>query len=301
MWRNPLNANSQNRPHKKKSAKSRAKELSRKCAPRKLCLDALEPREMFSVNSIGFEGNNLVVKSDNAATSVVVSQTASTVKISDLSANRAWTFDAGRVGSVEFRGGAGNDKFVNNVANLPVRAFGGAGNDYLEGYNGADVFVGGAGGDTLVGYGGNDMMWGDDGDDLLLAGAGNDQLMGGAGNDRLIGHAGTDKFWGETGNDAVVSIDAALGEYVDGGAGADTLWVDRAGLSRDGVAGLAAEDMLHEVASFANGADRTLDGDRIADPRALPGQTFKSFANNPLFSSAGPQMTDIRQGELGDC
>jgi hypothetical protein len=163
------------------------------------------------------------------------------------------------------------------------------------------VFVGGAGADTLVGYGGTDMMWGEDGDDLLLGGAGNDQLMGGFGSDRLIGHAGTDKFWGEAGNDVVISIDAALGEYVDGGAGVDTLWVDRVGSSRDGVAGLMAEDMLQEVSSFANGADRTLDGDRIADPLPLAGQAYKTFANNPLFSSAGPQMTDIRQGELGDC
>jgi hypothetical protein len=57
---------------------------------------------------------------------------------------------------------------------------------------------------------------------------------------------------------------------------------------------------VQQVASFANGADRTLDGDSIADPKNTTGYAYKRFSG-PLFSSAGPAMTDIIQGTDGDC
>ncbi len=220
---------------------------------------------------------------------------------------------------------------------LPVKAFGGAGDDYLEGYNGADALVGGLGNDTLVGYGGNDSLWGEagndtlrgmdgddqlmggdgndqmeggngndklwggNGNDVLLGGYGNDQLMGDAGNDQLNGQIGNDMHWGGTGNDTIISIDASFAEYVEGGDGSDTLWIDRVGGSTDNVIGATSADKVQAVASFRNGADRTLDGDRIADPTTLAGHTYKRFDNNPLFSSSGPAMNDVRQGGLGDC
>ena len=67
------------------------------------------------------------------------------------------------------------------------------------------------------------------------------------------------------------------------------------------------------VSSFANGADRTLDGDRIADPDSrLPrgglqtpdtSDTATRYArfDKPLFSNSGPSMNDITQGSTGDC
>ena len=310
---------------------------SKSRGPRKLAMDSLEGRDMFSVSQLWFSGDMLVVKTDNASTTVHVSQSGSNIRISEIGTSRFWDYASSRVAKVEFQGGAGNDRFINYVANLPVRAFGGAGNDYLEGYNGNDVLVGGPGNDTLVGYGGDDQLWGDDGDDILRGGAGNDQLMGGAGHDRLYGDAGNDKLWGGVGNDwlyggdgnddlmgedgddwlngqagvdrhwggngndVIISIDGALGEYVEGGPGADTLWVDRIGSSRDNIAGSTTGDMIQEVASFANGADRTLNGDRIADPTVKTGQTYRRFDNNPLFGNLGPRMTDVVQGDLGDC
>ncbi len=287
----------------------------------------------------------LVVKTDDAATNVTVAQVGSNIRIHDVSTNRSWDYAASQVGTVEFQGGAGNDRFVNYIANLPIRAFGGAGNDYLEGYNGNDIFVGGDGHDTLVGYGGNDQMWGGadndvlrgmsgndqlvgdagddhfdggagndiawggDGADILLGGDGDDQLVGGFGNDRINGQAGIDKLWGEGDNDVLISIDAAFAEYVDGGAGADIMWIDRVGSSQDYAVGVTSSDIVQQVASFANGADRTLNGDNIADP--TDSGTKVRFNNvvgngntqgsNPLFGSAGPRMTDVAQGNLGDC
>jgi calpain family cysteine protease/hemolysin type calcium-binding protein len=312
---------------------------------RNLSLEGLEKREMFAVTSLGFSGSNLIVRTDNASTSVNVSQVGSNIRITDATTNRSWDYAASSVGTVEFQGGAGNDRFVNYVSNLAVRGFGNAGNDYLEGYNGADVFVGGDGNDELVGYGGNDQMWGGNGDDILrgmigddqmsgeagndyidggagndtawgadgndilLGGIGNDQLVGGNGDDRLNGQAGVDNVWGEAGNDVLISIDAALGDYVDSGIGADIMWVDRIGTSRDNVYGAASTDIVQEVTSFANGADRTLDGDNLVDPsdsgNKLRYSNTVSMGNtqgsNPLFASYGPSMNDVSQGSVGDC
>jgi hypothetical protein len=265
--------------------------------------EGLEKREMFSVSNLWFNGNMLVVKADNASTSVAVSQVGSNIRVSEVGTTRTWDYLSSIVGSVEFQGGWGNDRFVNNVMYLPVRGFGGAGNDYLEGYHGADTFVGGDGDDTILGYGGNDGMWGGNGNDVILGGAGNDQLLGEAGNDRLNGQAGNDQHWAGDGNDVVVSIDSAFGDYVEGGAGADIVWIDRYGASRDNSAGNTVGDMVQEVAYFTNGADRTLDGDRIADPTDSGSVArFDNVNNsNPLFSSSGPRMDDIKQGSVNDC
>jgi hypothetical protein len=249
------------------------------------------------------------VRTDNAATSVNVSQVGSNIRISEVGTNRMWDYAASQVGRVDFVGAAGNDRFVNYVYSLPVRAWGLGGNDYLEGYNGADTLVGGDGHDTLVGYGGNDQMWGGYGDDVLRGMAGNDQLMGEAGNDhldggadndqlwggdgadillggignddmwgeagndRLNGQGGIDRMWAGDGNDVLVAIDAAYNELVDSGTGADIMWIDGylSGLLAqldDDVIAASASDVVQRVSSFANGADKTLDGDNITDPTA---------------------------------
>jgi hypothetical protein len=119
--------------------------------------------------------------------------------LEEVGARRSWYYPKSSVACVEFQGGAGNDRFVNNAYSLPVRGFGNGGNDYLEGYNGNDVFVGGDGDDTLVGYGGDDQLWGGNGNDVLLGGAGNDQLIGGGGD-------GDDQLW-----DAAGDLLSALG------------------------------------------------------------------------------------------
>lgn len=263
--------------------------------------ETLEQRTLLSVSSLWFSGNRLVVKSDNASTSVSVSQSGSNLVVSEVGTSRSWSYARSSVGDLEFQGGNGNDRFVNNISNLPTRAFGNAGNDYLEGYNAVDTFVGGAGDDTLVGYGGDDIMWGGTGNDVLRGMDGNDQLMGDDGNDRLNGGNGADKMWGGAGNDVLISIDNAVGDFNQGDAGRDTIWVDKTGSSNDGVAGATSEDAVQYVAFFANGADRTLNGDRIGDPTALAGQTYKTFSNRTLFGSNGPQANDIRQGATGDC
>lgn len=59
---------------------------------------------------------------------------------------------------------------------------------------------------------------------------------------------------------------------------------------------VAADDVDNAVAQFANGADRTLDGDRIAGPADPSGSPVVDFSGNPLFSTAGPRGSEVIQG-----
>jgi ELWxxDGT repeat protein len=95
--------------------------------------------------------------------------------------------------------GLGGDDDLKADGNLavPVRFYGGAGDDRLKGGTGADALIGGSG------------------DDLLIGGHGRDLLVGGAGADRLIGNADDDiLIAGATVYDADgAALDAILGEW----------------------------------------------------------------------------------------
>jgi hypothetical protein len=294
----------------------------------RLELENLETRSLLSVTTPWFSGNTLVVPCDNAATHVSLDDSGAWTVIHETNGlMRTWSYPTAgswftpAIHTVEFQGGAGNDRFINYYSSMPTRAFGFGGDDYLEGYNAKDVFVGGDGDDTLVGYGGNDEFWGSAGNDTLKGMAGNDSLVGGTGNDlcvggdgddvmwgedghdTLVGGAGTDTMYGGYGDDTLVCIDAYTNDYADGGAGYDTAWVDMNWAwygwfylpSYD----TAYAEQVHYVSSFANGADRTLNGDWIADP--TDGTNYKNFASNPLFGRYGPTIDDVDQEALGDC
>ena len=171
----------------------------RSMSRRALAFDNLESRQVLSISSLWFSGATLVVKTDDAATSVDVSQVGSNIEIQEVGSGRAWSYAPSSVGTVEFQGGAGNDRFVDYISNLPIRAFGFGGNDYLEGYNASDYFDGGDSDDTLVGYGGDDLMFGGPGNDVLLGLGGNDTLEGAGGDDTLYGGAGADLLNGGEG------------------------------------------------------------------------------------------------------
>jgi serralysin len=72
-------------------------------------------------------------------------------------------------------GGSGNDILNGNTSNNMLS--GGAGNDILDGAEGEDTLLGGAGSDSLAGG---------DGDDILSDGRGNNTIDGGAGIDTLF-------------------------------------------------------------------------------------------------------------------
>jgi hypothetical protein len=267
----------------------------------RLSIDALEGRDLMSVSSLVTGGGVVTVYANNLDTSVVVNPIANGgIQIRDNATGAVWNRYG--ISRVDFVGGNGHDRFVNNVSTLATRAWGMGGNDYLEGYNAIDIFVGGYGNDTLVGYGGNDQMWGEAGNDNLRGMNGDDYLVGGDNNDVLNGGNGADRMWGGNGDDVLIAIDNATTDTAQGDAGRDALWVDSSlfGLVRDATPGLEAIDRLQAVGGFANGADRTLNGDNIADPTAMAGTVYKRFSG-PLFSSSGPRLSDIDQGSIGDC
>lgn len=267
-----------------------------------LQVEALEARDAPAVASLWVSGAELVVQTDDVGTAVTVRQDGSDIQVREGGTSRAWNYAADSIASIEFQGGAGNDRFENDVALLSIRASGGAGNDYLKGHNGADVLVGGDGDDTLVGFGGDDQMWGDAGNDVLLGMGGNDTLVGGDGDDQLNGREGADRMSGGNGNDVLVAIDGDTRDLANGDAGADVIWADRNGRVFERPAGVARADRVQYVAFFTNGADRTLDGDRITDPTPISGTVYEPpEGGSALFSSAGPEITDIRQGSVGDC
>lgn len=89
----------------------------------------------------------------------------------------------------EAYGGDGNDIINGNTSANYL--YGEAGSDVLNGNGGADDLFGGSGNDTLNGDGGHDKLFGEHGDDTLNGGIGNDTLVGGDGADTFIFGVGT--------------------------------------------------------------------------------------------------------------
>jgi hypothetical protein len=147
----------------------------------------------------------------------------------------------GAAGRDTLHGGAGNDRITGGQHNDILYGqdgsdvlYGSQANDFMDGGNGIDWLFGEDGDDSLIGgphndrlYGGtgNDRILGQHGNDLLVGDSGNDRLWGGIGNDQISGSNGTDWLFGEDGDDSLFSRDDTP-DYIDGGAGNDTLDAD---------------------------------------------------------------------------
>jgi Ca2+-binding RTX toxin-like protein len=115
----------------------------------------------------------------------------------------------------------GNDIFGSFGSALPVRVYGGDGNDLIHAGWSNDYVEGGAGADALYGESGDDHLDGGGGDDLLSGMAGDDLLVGAWGADNLYGLAGDDQLYG---NDAEDTLQGGAGDdYLDGGWRQDTV------------------------------------------------------------------------------
>ena len=142
-----------------------------------------------------------------------------------------------RVGVIEVKGGAGNDRL--RTEGPRMRAHGNAGNDVIQGGPRADAVRGGDGNDVLRPHGGRDLVMGNAGDDLAVGGPGGDLIFGGPGDDSLFGRTGDDVIRGATGEDIVIDLhgtdrlyggadpdylntkDGVTGDYENAGAGPD--------------------------------------------------------------------------------
>jgi len=115
--------------------------------------------------------NNAVVDRNGSQIRVRITSTPSGFFLTDPSVTIERSFDASAVSSIRFYGRGDDDRFVNNVT-LPSTAYGGPGNDYLEGTAAVDTFYGEEGNDRLVGDGGKDTLDGGAGTDSGTATAG---------------------------------------------------------------------------------------------------------------------------------
>lgn len=139
-----------------------------------------------------------------------------------------------RPSEITFGGGIGNDTLDASGTNIPIFAFGDAGEDLLiggrgadtlqggddkdvlTGNSGADVLNGNAGNDTITGGAGSDLLNGGDDNDMLDGGANNDAIAGFAGDDVIIGGTGTDKLAGGSGGGADVNANDQFPDDVTG-------------------------------------------------------------------------------------
>jgi Ca2+-binding RTX toxin-like protein len=227
-------------------------------------------------------------------------------------------------------GGEGNDSLNGQLGDDTL--IGGGGNDLLLGARGNDVYVfdlDASQGRDEIGVendpdGGRDLLhfsWTtnpSNGIRLMLSrsgaqvvnpnltltlGSGNiiEDVIGTAGDDWIVGNAANNSISGGDGNDTLISIDGGTTDSVSGGTGRDVIWADVNGASMESVDSSDPLDYIMYVGGFAQGADRTLDGDNFADPTTIGGIGYRSFAGNPLFSTRGANLNDIEQGAVGDC
>ena len=258
----------------------------------------LESREVPAVVAVQLNDGILTVTSNNSNTTVLLVTNTSGVFVHDVGAGRFWSFAPGQVARADLVGGGGNDTFTGRGITR-TRMFGNGGNDTFYGGIGRDVMAGGGGSDRMFGRRGNDYIDAGAGNDYADGGVGDEIILGGDGNDALNGGLGSDALAGDVGDDVLVAIDNTTQDTVDGGGGVDILWVDRTGAATDLQTGVDAADVLRAVTAFANGADRTLTGDRIDDPALLTGfginDRYEAIVGRPLFASAGATIDDIVQ------
>ena len=200
--------------------------------------------------------------------------------------------------------GPDNDHIIGDIGNDSI--WGGMGNDTIHGGMDHDQLIGNEGNDLIYGSTGNDSIWGSEGNDIIYTNEGDDIAYGGTGNDSLYAGAGADALYGDEDNDLLVAIDGDYGDSLYGGAGTDGFWYDfeitalsiRSEIT-DATDAERNSGWVNPVRSFANGADKSLDGDNIADPTDIGSKA--NFSSSPLFANAGPGNQDIDQGNLGDC
>ncbi|MEO6773821.1 MAG: C2 family cysteine protease [Kofleriaceae bacterium] len=267
---------------------------------------ALDRRGVLTIT--GGSGN------DSASVSGLVHGTV-TARHGSFTATFAWD----QVTKIVFYGNDGDDTFTNTTS-IPCEAYGGDGNDTLNGGAGADFLVGGYGQDTIHGNGGDDTLWGSGGSDWLYGGDGDDVIYGHGGNDMLYGEGGRDTLYGGSGvdtlsggadQDTLVTIGGNY-DVVYGGTGNDLFWVDTTDTVADASATEINESYINHVAayysySYNGGLSTTpvakdLTSFDLADPFPTSSNVdLENFSDHPLFGANGPDKGDVIQGSVDDC
>jgi Ca2+-binding RTX toxin-like protein len=185
-----------------------------------LAVTSLEGRQMLSVTAIKFGASSIYgtkqveISTNGSASNVSIGLASNQIEVKDSSNGFSQRLSSSGIGAVVYFGGGANDRVVNNIPGVQLRAYGFGGDDYLQGSGSGDVLDGGDGNDTLYGGGGNDEILGRGGADRINGDGGDDTLRGGDNNDTLDGGDGNDQLFGDAGRD-----------YLDGGSGSSN-WLE---------------------------------------------------------------------------
>lgn len=182
--------------------------------------DALEGEADETNNSMFFQGgvfvdaaNNIQIHGTDDADEITIADDEITVDTLDPTTYELAVLSAA---GIVVRAHGGNDQLSAEAeVDVPMAAFGGAGNDNLAGGEANDALFGGPGLDELFGGLGDDVLYGDEDEDTLDGGAGNDYLDGGSEDDDLAGGAGGDYLVGGEDEDSL-----------EGGTGIDRFETD---------------------------------------------------------------------------
>jgi RTX calcium-binding nonapeptide repeat (4 copies)/Peptidase_C39 like family len=144
--------------------------------------ESLETKALLAAPYINVVSGVLQIVGDSSVNKAVVNVSGSNIKVTmsstptdgfylvDPTTTITKTFAASTIHEIKFWGYENDDSFINNW-NIKAMAYGGPGNDYLEGSNADDTFYGGTGNDTLIGYSGHNVLNGETGTDKATGNA----------------------------------------------------------------------------------------------------------------------------------
>lgn len=152
---------------------------------------------------------------------------------------------------------------------------------------GAVVINGNSGNDTIVIAPSTNVpvnVFADSGNDTLTTGSNNDILTAGSGQCSLIALGGK--------NNTLVA-----------GSGYTNIWETSGNMNMSG----SGHAVVHAIGSFINTSNMHVDGATFAEPKVdtqiqdTAGWVNVAARGFPLFSSHGPSINDLSQGEAGTC
>ena len=165
---------------------------------------------------------------------------------------------------------------------------------------------GGAGDDTIIASVRNDTLLGGGGNDLISGGDGNDTIWGNAGKDDLRGGAGDDVFEFDT------DADTVAGEIVRGGAGFDTIRMNRprytigavqdfTGVTLDGIEAITWDNNwgTGKLTAAQVGALKSLSGEYVVSGTGVLDLAGKRVAGASFGIAEGMTGIDGSKGILG--
>jgi hypothetical protein len=273
--------------------------------------EPLEQRQMMSANLSGQEPGLLIIFGTTSSDVInVTRQSNGRIRVDDNGTVK--TFASSAVREIWAVAGAGHDAIsMQSDLAIPATIQGDAGNDTLRSAAGNDYVFGGDGHDRINGRAGNDRLDGDAGNDVIQGSSGNDSVRGLAGRDTLYAGGGADLLEGGDNNDVLVSVGGGTHDSLRGNNGTDTFWADDD--NTENITSGSAET-VHRINKFRDlrvyhgFLDETVQtvslepsGQNLLDPKT--DGTYADFSANPLFSSAGPVMTDVNQdgSDAHDC